>query len=525
MTNSPAGDQHPPSGATPPKDGITSFFNWFRSTGLQRSDSRWIGGVAGGIAARLGIDPIIVRGIFIVVAVLGGPALFLYAAAWALVPDTAGRIYLERAIRGIFDPAIVAIGILVLFTVVPFMRGLWWAGAPGWWNMPAWLQGTLTTGWVLALVAVIVWLIIRFARRDEPGATNQAQSPGAQQPGTQQRDYWTSDANLGTPAPGSGATFVAGAGGAATAADTATQAQTSAFAAEASTLPTAQTTAPTAPTAAFAGATPTTPYGTPAPGFAPQPMHHGARRAGWTSQEFREEVQRQREEQARADRARALQRRHTVPGAGFIAISLGLALVGGAVAAVFITQAGLPHAALVTGIGTALAVVALATVVAGIMGRNSGWLASFAWIGVIALLVVGVVPAGTQMQPFGRSDWHVTSSSPTAPQGFAMIAGAPTVDLSDLDAPGARLGGTIDVWLGAGKLDLVLPDDVPVIVKLQTLAGTMDIEDRAGETERGGVFYRNEARFGRTASPDTVTVQVWMLAGTTHITDDERAGR
>ena len=74
----------------------------------------WIGGVCAGIAARLGIDPIIVRGIVVVIAVLGGPALLLYAAAWLLLPDSYDRIHLQEAIRGNFDKAHAGIGVMFL---------------------------------------------------------------------------------------------------------------------------------------------------------------------------------------------------------------------------------------------------------------------------------------------------------------------------------------------------------------------------------------------------------------------------
>src|SRR5690606_39828689 len=63
----------------------------------------WLGGVAAGLAARLGIDPILVRGILVVVALIGAPALLLYAAAWLLLPDLEGRIHLERLTRGHFE--------------------------------------------------------------------------------------------------------------------------------------------------------------------------------------------------------------------------------------------------------------------------------------------------------------------------------------------------------------------------------------------------------------------------------------
>src|SRR5690606_31197363 len=46
----PAGGYAPPSGRT----GGDAFFDSIRRTGIVRSDERWVGGVAGGLAMRLG---------------------------------------------------------------------------------------------------------------------------------------------------------------------------------------------------------------------------------------------------------------------------------------------------------------------------------------------------------------------------------------------------------------------------------------------------------------------------------------
>jgi hypothetical protein len=66
----------PPQHGTPPHGapGTNRFFTWMRGLAIVRQNG-WIGGVCGGVAARLGIDPIIVRGIAVVVVILGGPAL------------------------------------------------------------------------------------------------------------------------------------------------------------------------------------------------------------------------------------------------------------------------------------------------------------------------------------------------------------------------------------------------------------------------------------------------------------------
>jgi phage shock protein PspC (stress-responsive transcriptional regulator) len=57
--------------------------------GFRRSvGDRWIAGVCGGIAARTGLDPTLVRVLAILLAVFGHlVGLIAYLAAWALVPE------------------------------------------------------------------------------------------------------------------------------------------------------------------------------------------------------------------------------------------------------------------------------------------------------------------------------------------------------------------------------------------------------------------------------------------------------
>ncbi|HXH35312.1 MAG TPA: PspC domain-containing protein [Plantibacter sp.] len=520
MTNHSTPPAGPPQGPPTQQDGATRFFDWWRSMGLRRSSESWLGGVAGGVAERLGIDPVIVRGVAIVIAILGGPILFLYAAAWALVPDQQGRIHLERAIRGVFDPAMVAIGVMAVLTVVPFMRGLWWDGVPGAWNLPGWLESTMTAGWVIALIAATVWLIIMFARRGQ----TQAAPPA---PTTPRHDPWTSAA--ATPGPHSSPPVPWHAQGT-----------------EAAPAPSAWTSAPTTPGGAPASNDaptragtdmPTTPLPTTplqaaplsaAPAAADWPGAPTAQR-GWTSQEFRDEMDRQRAEQREQRESAARERRVTKPGAAFVAIALGLALLAGAGSAVFAAGTGAVSATIiVVGTATALGTLAIATIVAGISGRESGWLGFFTFVAVIGLLVAGVFPAGSTFSFVGRTTWNVSSAPSGEQQGYVMIAGQPTLDLRDLDDVGASRGGTIDVWLVAGELDVILPEDTPVVVEVAAIVGGIDedSDDRDRDDRRGGgPFYQDEARYGRTASPDTTTVRLWAVAGNTVITEQQEAGR
>jgi phage shock protein C len=59
---------------------------------LRRSRShRIIGGVCGGLAEYFGVDPLLVRAIFVVIAIMAGSGLLLYILLWLLVPMEAAE--------------------------------------------------------------------------------------------------------------------------------------------------------------------------------------------------------------------------------------------------------------------------------------------------------------------------------------------------------------------------------------------------------------------------------------------------
>jgi phage shock protein PspC (stress-responsive transcriptional regulator) len=76
-------DDHTPSTPKAPTSGPRSPIGGFTRS---RTD-RLIGGVAGGIAKRLDIEPIIVRAVFVILTVAGGGGLLLYALGWLLLPE------------------------------------------------------------------------------------------------------------------------------------------------------------------------------------------------------------------------------------------------------------------------------------------------------------------------------------------------------------------------------------------------------------------------------------------------------
>jgi phage shock protein PspC (stress-responsive transcriptional regulator) len=55
------------------------------------TDDRVLAGVAGGVARELGVDPVVVRVGFVVLAAAGGIGLVLYAVLWIVMRQHAER--------------------------------------------------------------------------------------------------------------------------------------------------------------------------------------------------------------------------------------------------------------------------------------------------------------------------------------------------------------------------------------------------------------------------------------------------
>ncbi len=84
---------------------------------LRRShDDKKVGGVAGGVARHLDVDPTIVRVLFVVAIFFGGAGLLVYAVLWLVVPDDAtGRsaLSVRDATRNV-----IVISVLVLAAIL-----------------------------------------------------------------------------------------------------------------------------------------------------------------------------------------------------------------------------------------------------------------------------------------------------------------------------------------------------------------------------------------------------------------------
>jgi phage shock protein PspC (stress-responsive transcriptional regulator) len=460
VTNQTSTPTPPPNAQRP---GSNRFFTWLRSLGIVRADG-WIGGVCGGIAQRTGLDPLIVRGIAVVIAVLGGPALFFYAAAWLLLPDTHGDIHLERMLRGVFDAPLIAIGVLLVLTFIPVTQGVWWLGdraiGSAWWIAgPAEVLHVL---WNLAVVGAlvwfIVWLVARFrktprggrpfgAAPQDDGRPTSWTWPGAQG-APQQEARGQNPQNSQSPQDGqdseNGQSPRDGQSG-----------QGDAGAAE----------PPSAPSAPGAGAT--------RDDLSEWREHYAAWREqhqAWQEQQRAQlrSARDVRSAQVRAqsqaiaaefERRRQARRAANPRAAGWVvALVLGLALVAGGISGtVAAADAELNRYAAPVGLAVALIVIGLGMAVAGAARRRSGFLAAIA----IATLVVGLGSFGwpTHDAPVGYAQLRADRDT-----SFSQFAGQVELDAAASDLTGGTREVKIEQTFGA--VSVYLADGVKARVEV-----------------------------------------------------------
>lgn len=399
----PVGTPSNPYGG--PKTGFsgrgTRFFDWMRGLGIVRADG-WIGGVSAGVAYRLGIDPLIVRGIIVVAGILGAPVLLLYAAAWALLPDRQGQIHLQRLFEGDFEPPMVGIGVMVLLSLLPWSSGLWWAGGP-FWNVPAWgdalgrvILTLVVIGGVVTLVAVAV------GRSDARGSSGAAASAAP---------TWTSGAARETTAPAGPASPASSGAPDASDAPDASGPDGAAATAPAPHLDVAAE--PTAPPAPGAGASPDE-----LADWKQRQAQWRAEHAAWKQRLAADmravKAQRSAElrSQVAAASAEAAARREAYRaanprvGAAIGWLTIGLALVAGAVAAIVWPQfADVSRFTTAAGLAAATLVVGVVVLIAGLARRRSGFLI---FLGILlavlttaALIVAGHGTGGIQPTSVG----------------------------------------------------------------------------------------------------------------------------
>ncbi|GAA4721576.1 phage shock protein C (PspC) family protein [Promicromonospora umidemergens] len=454
----------------------SGFFASIRRGLFPRSEQRWVGGVAGGLAERVGWDPLLVRGLLIVSFFLGGLGLILYGVGWALLPERDGRIHLQEAARGNFDVA-------MLGSVAVFLMGFAWGGPLGWWDDSGW--DLLGAFFWLAVVGGVVYLIVQGVQRqrDNNAARRTGAVPGVAGmpgPGVPTPGVPTPGTPTGTPAPGAPR---APGGGYPTA---------SGF--EAPQRPGEPgTSAPFTPAppvsyrrpdglvyATGAGPAPhrqkQAPYrSAPVPTTPPQPVYT-------------------------PPPARA----HRGPGGTFVGITVGVILLAGALILGMdrLNYGELPGDAesVSAWLGIGTVVLGVAIFVSAMRGRTSGLLGFFAIVAMLfGLTYVSVAGAAG---PRWVDDVATTSrevedlvNAPSNPDaatltdgtvvvqtlreaenGFYVRWGEPVIDLSELDLSEVEPGEpvTVPIQLGAGMTEVMVPENVAVEASAYVAAGAVE---------------------------------------------------
>lgn len=425
------------------------FFAWLRGLGIPRQPG-WIGGVAAGIAARIGIDPIVVRGVLVVLAIFAAPVVLFYGVAWLLLPDAEGRIHAQRLAKGEPQPALAGIAVFVLLglfspltTVLETLPVF-----PFWYNDFAWSASTLIGAYVnILIIAALVFFVVWLVKRNKNSRGGGAESA------------WPTDASGTTVASGSD-------GGGVRSGDTdaaASHSTAAAFAAPA---------AATAPGVATTAATADNEPPAPAAGASTDEL------AAWKLQHEAWRIERERFNRAQADADRAARQQWAAENkarsqafaaqaiehrrlrklerprvsASAVFFTLGVALVAGAASA--ITAVGNPQIAdyaATVGVLVAALVASVAMIIAGIARRRSGFLAFVA----ILLLVVGmasaVLPRNAQFlfpgQDLSSEALNGTYIQPWGDLSVWVVNDAYSTNLSPREATITKANGNITIYL------------------------------------------------------------------------------
>ena len=160
VTPPPPDEPGPPPGGWQPPPPAAGH----RRTLRRSSHQRILGGVAAGLADYLDVDAVVIRIGFVVLTVLGGSGLLLYAAGWLLIPaGDSGRAVVQdlleqRPRRRSLVTIVIGTVIAVIAVTNLFSSGPWW---------PHWNGGNGGFGFFLGLgaLALAVTLLVTSGRR------------------------------------------------------------------------------------------------------------------------------------------------------------------------------------------------------------------------------------------------------------------------------------------------------------------------------------------------------------------------
>ena len=475
------------------------FFEWMRGLDLARQPG-WLGGVCAGIAQRLDIDVVIVRGIVVVIGVLGGPVFLLYAAGWLLLPDLENRIHLERLFRGIFDRAMIGIVGIFILGLLPVTQGFWNLGSAYWDGGESAFAALGRALWTLLLVAAAIWLVVWLARRTNRSTTTI--------PATTD-DRPDTIPNLPADLP-------------------------TTLASEAPAAPPAQPAQPAQPAP-----------GAPADELAAwreQQVAWKNEHDAWKRQQAasQRKLRMQRSAEARertaANAVAAAERRQLrrlanprMRGA-HVAITLGAALLlGGIVTSAVSANDDWRGYEAVAGLGTATITVGAAIILAGAFRRRSGFLGFIAAVLLVATMATGAIPSDRQLlRPGGSVVLLAASGRYAQPLGSIYL---------DAKVKPGTVGKVIDIWQGVGDVSIWVPAGTTVLIEATIRRGAMQKTQYENDADGSPIAILESVRPTRQATGDglyrtivgrgtpDVTIRIWQGLGSVHVDAAKGAGQ
>ena len=412
-----------------------------------RTNERWIAGVAGGVAYRFGLDPTLVRCVWVVLSLFAGVGLVLYGLAWALLPEESdGRIHLEEALSGRFNAGLAgAIGMTIV-GMSTFGSGF----IPNWYIHEVGIAAAMWPLFWLGLIVLAIVFLIRSAQ-DRRMSRKTARGPQGPQP-------WHASAPGAAQAPGSHPGSQAGPAG-----------QAGGFASAAGSASAWDSSAP------------------------------GSGAPSWQSRSYR---QRPPYQPAPMPVRPARPRR---PGPGS---SLSLAVLGlGFLTAAGVWYATATHrVGLLQGqfllIGALVALLGAGIVASGLRRRHGGWMTVLGWpvlfvVAIPALATASIVPTSLARMPFEtlRNATTAASSTVTWQELTASASGGSvtrskdigdlTLDLRGMPAEEAGKLSTITAHLDVGTLRIKTDTDQRVEVRADVDMGAIDSQVSRAWTVNG----------------------------------------
>lgn len=418
-----------PPRTLPPRAG-TDFFGWVRGLGIVRGGDRWMGGVASGLAHRWGVDPILVRGLFIVAAIFLGVGVLAYGVLWLLLPEADGRIHAQEAAHGRWTAGMTG-GLIVTILGLGGARAGFWFGERG-------IGGAFWGLFWTALIGFGIYSAVRGSRRrtayrdaaghGSAGTVPPGQPPAPAHPAPEARQ--DSPFAAGVPSAGDAAYTKPG-------------------------------TPPSYGTYGEAGAYGEAPareaygvpsYGTPQPG----PAHPGPGYYGGAPYSGR---------YAPVPTMTRAPRRPR-PSGPYILVVLGAAaLTAGTLGALIATGA----ISLAAGaVWTVVAIVlGLGILVSGLRGRRAGILTLFALVALVAGAVSQGVDRLSALQ--GRPAAYAPATLQEAAGGYDIAATRGTLNLARLDTAAPLTSeALVPVKVTMSDVTITVPKDVPVEVRSST---------------------------------------------------------